>query len=103
MVRVRICLMASALVVGTAGALSAAASGAQAAREPDRAPPGYTKVFDDEFDGPTINPAKWAYDVHRNAIGWYNQEKQYYAAGRSENARIENGRLIIEARGETLD
>lgn len=71
--------------------------------EPDHAPAGYTKVFADEFDGASIDALKWAYDTHRNAAGWYNQEKQYYAAGRPENARLEDGRLVIEARAETLD
>ncbi|MEO8617847.1 MAG: glycoside hydrolase family 16 protein [Sphingomicrobium sp.] len=75
----------------------------QTSVEPDRAPPGYTKVFADEFNGTTIDTAKWAYDTHRNAQGWYNQEKQYYAAGRMENARVENGHLVIEARSEKLD
>lgn len=73
------------------------------AREPDRAPPGYTKVFADEFDSEAIDPAAWRFDVSRNAAGWYNQEKQYYADGRRENSRVEQGRLIIEARQETLD
>ena len=83
----------------------AAGSSAQpvAPVEPDNAPAGYTKVFADEFDGTAIDMSKWAYDTHRNADGWYNQEKQYYAAGRPENARLENGRLVIEARAETLD
>lgn len=86
-----------ALTLAT-GPLSAAT-----AVEPDHAPAGYAKVFADEFDGPAIDPAKWRFDTHRNAEGWYNQEKQYYAAARTENARIENGALVIEARAETLD
>ena len=73
------------------------------APEPDHGPPGYTKVFSDEFDAPTIDLTKWRFDTHRNAQGWYNQERQYYSANRPENARIEDGRLIIEARAETLD
>lgn len=54
----------------------------------------------DEFD--RIDPAIWRYDTSRNAAGWYNNEKQYYAAARPENARIEKGALVIEARRETL-
>lgn len=84
-------------------ALAVSTAAAEPTIEPEHAPAGYTKVFGDEFDGPAIDLSKWAYDTHRNAAGWYNQEKQYYAAGRPENARIENGRLIIEARSETLD
>lgn len=74
------------------------------APEPHRPPAGYELVFSDEFDsGTKPDPDKWAYDTHRNAEGWYNNEKQYYAEARAENARIENGALIIEARKETLN
>jgi beta-glucanase (GH16 family) len=70
---------------------------------PHRPPPGYELVFSDEFDVDGLpDPARWAYDTHRNAIGWYNQERQYYSKGRLENSRIENGVLVIEARAETL-
>lgn len=72
--------------------------------DPHRAPPGYTLVFVDEFSADGMpDPEKWGYDTHRNAIGWYNNELQYYAAERAENARVENGRLIIQARQETLN
>ena len=71
--------------------------------EPHRPPRGYDLVFADEFNSGTMpDPAKWEYDTHRNATGWYNNEKQYYAAARPENIRIENGNLVIEARKETL-
>jgi len=60
-------------------------------------------VWSDEFDGDRLDPAKWRYDTSRNRDGWYNGEQQYYAADRPENVRVENGRLIIEARREALD
>lgn len=65
---------------------------------------GYRLVWNDEFnvDG-RPDPARWTYDVERNREGWYNNELQYYAADRPENARVEGGRLIIEARLENLD
>jgi beta-glucanase (GH16 family) len=76
----------------------------QPAKEPDHAPAGYVLVFGDEFDTGTMpDPARWDYATERNAEGWFNQEKQYYARARPENSRIEGGRLIIEARAETLD
>ena len=84
--------------------IATVAAGAQPTAEPHRQPKGYVLAFADEFDGQGLpDPAKWAYDTHRNKQGWYNQEKQYYAAARSENSRVENGHLIIEARTETLD
>ena len=58
--------------------------------------------FADEFNGRSIDGAKWRFDTSRNALGWYNNELQYYAAARRENARIEHGALVIEARRETL-
>lgn len=63
-----------------------------------RQPPG----FADEFDAPTIDAGKWRFDTSRNAIGWSNDERQYYSAKRARNARIEQGALLIEARRETL-
>lgn len=50
-----------------------------------------------ETDGPP-NPAKWLYDV--GGGGWGNAEAQFYTDERLENARVENGVLIIEARQE---
>lgn len=62
-------------------------------------PDGYSLVWADEFDSKGLpNAAKWDYDTSRNKDGWWNEERQYYAKGRPENARIEDGRLIIEAR-----
>lgn len=68
------------------------------------APEGYVLVWADEFEanGPP-DPARWAYDVHANRTGWYNNELQYYSADRPGNARVEHGRLIIEARRESLE
>ncbi|ATY32599.1 glycoside hydrolase family 16 protein [Sphingomonas psychrotolerans] len=66
-------------------------------------PDGYRQVWADEFDRPGLpDSKKWAYDTSRNKLGWYNEERQYYAAERPENARVENGRLILTARKERL-
>ena len=95
--------MASRFVWAPAAALLCAAAMTPAyAHEPHRAPPGYKLVFADEFDGKKIDTRKWRFDTHRNAQGWYNDELQYYAANRRENSRIENGKLVIEARAERL-
>jgi beta-glucanase (GH16 family) len=62
--------------------------------------PGWTLVWSDEFDQPTgssPNSVKWAYDT--GAGGWGNQERQNYTS-RTNNARIENGMLVIEAKQE---
>ncbi|MBX9852614.1 MAG: RICIN domain-containing protein [Cytophagaceae bacterium] len=53
-------------------------------------------VWQDEFNtGSRPDPAKWNHETGGN--GWGNNELQYYA-NRPENSRIENGKLVIEAR-----
>ncbi len=66
------------------------------------ATPTTAPSFADEFDGTAIDTRKWRFDTVRNAEGWFNNELQYYSANRAENARIEDGALVIEARRETL-
>jgi beta-glucanase (GH16 family) len=56
-------------------------------------------VWSDEFEVDGLPDAtKWLYDV--GGDGWGNNEEQYYTEGRLENARVESGILIIEARKE---
>lgn len=58
-------------------------------------------VWSDEFDSPGLpDPSKWTYDV--GGTGWGNNELQYYSEARRENARVEGGLLIVEARHESL-
>jgi beta-glucanase (GH16 family) len=66
-------------------------------------PAGYELVWGDEFDAPgQPHAARWMADTGRNKDGWYNNEKQYYAAGRPQNAEVRDGRLVITARRESL-
>ncbi|HEU4390326.1 MAG TPA: glycoside hydrolase family 16 protein, partial [Blastocatellia bacterium] len=63
-------------------------------------PQGFPRLlWSDEFDGTAINTANWTFDLGNSGFG--NNELQNYT-NRPENARIENGRLIIEARRENL-
>lgn len=66
----------------------------------DSNPPAKRKlVWADEFDKPGLpDTKKWKYDVGGHGFG--NNELQYYLASRPENARVENGLLVIEARKE---
>ncbi len=66
-------------------------------------PAGYELVWADEFAtaGPP-DPLRWGYDTEFNRSGWHNREQQYYSADRPENARVEGGHLILEARAERL-
>lgn len=81
-----------------------AAAVAQTPRGRPQGPAGHRLVWSDEFNRPGLpDPAVWTWDTHANRTGWYNNERQYYAADRPENARVEDGRLIIEARRERLE
>jgi beta-glucanase (GH16 family) len=63
------------------------------------APRGWTLFFADEFDVPGVpDPARWNHEIGYIA----NDEKQYYTS-RSENARVEDGMLVIEARRERFN
>ncbi len=78
------------------------ASGIQAPA-PAATRPGWTLVWSDEFDVDGLPDAtKWDYDTDRNKDGWYNQELQYYARDRLENASVKGGFLTLTARRERL-
>jgi beta-glucanase (GH16 family) len=58
-----------------------------------------TLIWSDEFETDGLpDPSLWRYDV--GGDGWGNNEAQFYTEARSENARVENGVLIIEAHAE---
>lgn len=62
-------------------------------------------VWSDEFNYMGLpDPQKWSYDLGDACdkpcgCGWGNHESQFYT-DRRENARVENGHLVIEARRE---
>lgn len=64
----------------------------------------YTLVWSDEFDADGLpDETKWGYDAGDGCpilCGWGNDELQYYTERRLENARIEDGHLVVEARRE---
>lgn len=64
--------------------------------------PQWRLVWSDEFNYTGLpDPKKWDYDV--GGEGWGNKELQFYTARRKENARVEDGHLIIEARKESWE
>jgi beta-glucanase (GH16 family) len=75
--------------------VAAAASGLIAARQV-QAPPEYRLVWADEFDKDGVpDPANWTYE--RGFVR--NQELQWY---QPDNARVDRGMLVIEARRERV-
>jgi len=66
-------------------------------------PANATLIWSDEFTGKSLDRRSWSYDTKFNKRGWFNHERQYYSANRTDNLRVGNGMLTIEARRETLD
>lgn len=62
--------------------------------------PEWRLVWSDEFDNSGLPDAdKWTYEE-----GYIrNNELQYYTAGREENARVEDGVLVIETRADNYE
>ncbi len=60
--------------------------------------PSCPLIWNDEFEGPMIDTGKWSFET--GAGGWGNNELEYYTS-RTQNARIESGNLVIEARQES--
>jgi beta-glucanase (GH16 family) len=60
---------------------------------------GWTLVWNDEFDGPAINPDFWTHEI--GGHGWGNGESQYYTDS-LDNAYLEDGRLVIQAREQNV-
>ena len=64
-----------------------------------QSPKKWKLIWSDEFNYKGLpDSTKWNYDV--GGHGWGNNELQYYTEKRLQNARVENGMLIIEARKE---
>lgn len=56
-------------------------------------------LWADEFNAAHLNEAEWKFDLNVS----YNHELQSYTAHRSENVRLHDGHLIIEARPQKDD
>ena len=57
----------------------------------------YVLTWSDEFDGTTLNTNNWTAET--GGGGWGNAEQQHYTS-RTNNLRVSNGSLIIEAKKE---
>ncbi len=70
-----------------------------ASTEQDRSKPSKEYLWNDEFDGESIDTSKWNFEIGTGASGWGNNEWEYYTS-RKENAYIKNGVLHIRAQKE---
>ena len=57
-------------------------------------------IWQDEFDGESLDLSKWSYQIGNGYHGWGNYEAQYYT---EDNIFVEDGMLVIEARKENMD
>jgi beta-glucanase (GH16 family) len=64
------------------------------------AEPGWTMVWSDEFDGPSIDKRKWGFEA--DCWGGGNDERQCYTKS-GRNSGIEDGKLVITARYERTE
>jgi beta-glucanase (GH16 family) len=87
-------LFAYVLLLLVLTACAAAAPVATVAPTPDWERDGWTLVWQDEFDGPEINPDNWTHEI--GGHGWGNGENQYYTDS-PDNSFIEDGMLVIQA------
>lgn len=87
-----------------AAALASCASSTtpgSAVAPPLPAPPTWTLVWSDEFDGAagsSFDATKWVAEV--GGDGWGNQEREYYTTRRENIALDGSGHLVITARAE---
>ncbi|MBL7776237.1 MAG: family 16 glycosylhydrolase [Saprospiraceae bacterium] len=61
--------------------------------------PGRSLVWQDEFDGNSLDANFWTHETGTGQGGWGNNELQHY---RPENTYFQSGKLIIEARQENF-
>lgn len=59
--------------------------------------PDMTLIWQDEFDGNSLDSRNWSFDIGTGVDGWGNHELQYY---REENVQVQNGYLTITAKRE---
>jgi beta-glucanase (GH16 family) len=85
------------------GSHSSSSSSSSSSSNSSGVPAGYNLVWEDDFSTDGLpDSTVWTYDTSANATGWYNNEKQYYAANRLENSSVSGGILSITARKEDL-
>ena len=55
---------------------------------------GYELLWNDEFDGSSLDETKWNYEPHEP--GWTNEELQEYTTS-TDNAFVRDGKLVLKA------
>ncbi len=88
------------LMVNTSASCKKAGEEIASATQPDSISelPGWKLVWNDEFNGTSVDLSKWEYEV--NGDGGGNNELQYYTASPS-NSFVQDGKLTIRALKES--
>ncbi len=60
---------------------------------------GMSLVWEENFDGTSLDPTSWSHETGTGNDGWGNFELQYY---RPENTTLQDGHLIITAKEESF-
>lgn len=63
----------------------------------DYVPENYSLIWNDEFNGNSLDESKWTYEIGTGSWGWGNNEQQYY---RRENLSVSDGMMTITAKKE---
>ncbi|MCE7791312.1 glycoside hydrolase family 16 protein [Salipaludibacillus sp. CUR1] len=86
--------------------VSANENNGNTSEEPANSEPNWQMTWNDEFDGDELDLDKWRIDIGNGFYnegewieGWGNNELQSY---QEDNVRVEDGRLILEAREESV-
>lgn len=61
---------------------------------------GMKLVWQDEFEGTSLNSSYWTHEIGKGTNGWGNNELQYY---RPENTSVKDGYLTITAKKENFE
>lgn len=93
-------LSLSVMMAATTGCTKDDGVSADASTTDSTARAGWTLLWHDEFNGPSIDTGIWNFEVNGNGGG--NNELQYYTA-EPRNAFIENGALVIQALKESYN
>jgi beta-glucanase (GH16 family) len=62
--------------------------------------PNMVLAWEDNFDGTSLNPDNWSYEIGTGQNGWGNNELQFYTA---DNTSFVDGHLVITARRQALN
>jgi beta-glucanase (GH16 family) len=105
LIHLKLTLFALLLLTSCAEDMSPKSDESSSEVTPFNRPDNLSLVWSDEFDqGSLLDSSKWTYDLGSPLIGntvWGNNENQHYTNS-SNNVYLSDGKLVIQARHETI-